>query len=144
MCRRAIWELLVHWDHLHETPLLWVHALISSGHYEHLVMPFGLANSPSIFPSFINNVFGVMLNRWVIIYIDDMLIYSQTYEDHVQHVRADLLTITYMVIPSGLLQPLPFPLRPWSHIFLDFNSNLTKSGLPSYSSPWITHSIWNS
>ncbi len=62
----------------------------TSGHYEYLVMPFGLSNSPSVFQAFINKVFRDMLNRWVIVYIDDILIYSDSYEDHVQHVRVVL------------------------------------------------------
>ncbi len=62
----------------------------TTGHYEYLVMPFGLANSPSVFQSFINEVFRDMLNRWVIIYIDDILIYSTSLEDHIKQVRAVL------------------------------------------------------
>ncbi len=62
----------------------------TSGHYEYLVMPFGLANSPSVFQAFMNDVFRDMLDRWVIVYIDDILIYSDTYEEHVRHVRAVL------------------------------------------------------
>ncbi|KAL1256449.1 hypothetical protein QQF64_011994 [Cirrhinus molitorella] len=62
----------------------------SAGHYEYLVMPFGLSNSPSCFQAFINVTFRDMLNRWVIVYIDDILIYSETLEDHVRHVRAVL------------------------------------------------------
>ncbi len=61
-----------------------------TGHYEYLVMPFGLANSPAVFQSFINEVFRDMLHRTVIIYIDDILIYSDTLKDHVQHVQAVL------------------------------------------------------
>ncbi len=62
----------------------------TTGHYEYLVMPFGLANSPSVFQSFINDVFRDMLNRWVIVYIDDILIYSTSLKDHVKQVRAVL------------------------------------------------------
>ncbi|KAI2650029.1 Transposon Tf2-6 polyprotein [Labeo rohita] len=62
----------------------------TSGHYEYRVMPFGLANSPSYFQAFVNEVFRDMLNRWVIVYIDDILVFSNTYADHVQHVRAVL------------------------------------------------------
>ncbi len=62
----------------------------TTGHYEYLVMPFGLANSPSVFQSFINDVFRDMLNRWVIVYIDDILIYSTTLKDHIKQVRAVL------------------------------------------------------
>ncbi|KAL0147695.1 hypothetical protein M9458_057004 [Cirrhinus mrigala] len=62
----------------------------TSGHYEYLVMPFGLANSPSYFQAFVNEVFRDMLNRWVIVYIDDILIFSNSYAEHIQHVRSVL------------------------------------------------------
>ncbi|KAL0187596.1 hypothetical protein M9458_014695, partial [Cirrhinus mrigala] len=62
----------------------------TSGHYEYRVMPFGLVNSPSFFQAFINEVFRDMLNRWVIVYTDDILIYSNSYTEHVKHVRAVL------------------------------------------------------
>ncbi len=62
----------------------------TTGHYEYLVMPFGLSNSPSVFQAFMNDVFRDMLNQWVIVYIDDILIYSQTYKEHVRQVRAVL------------------------------------------------------
>ncbi len=53
-------------------------------------MPFGLVNSPSVFQAFVNDVFRDMLNHWVIVYIDDILIYSDSYEDHVKQVRSVL------------------------------------------------------
>lgn len=59
----------------------------TSGHYEYLVMPYGLANSPSVFQNLINNALRNMLGRYVIAYIDDILIYSTSLEEHVQHVR---------------------------------------------------------
>ncbi len=62
----------------------------TSGHYEYLVMPFGLANSPSVFQAFMNDIFRDMLDRWVIVHIDDILIYSDTPEEHVRHVRSVL------------------------------------------------------
>ncbi|KAL0152283.1 hypothetical protein M9458_052006 [Cirrhinus mrigala] len=62
----------------------------TSGHYEYRVMPFGLANSPSYFQAFINEVFRDMLNRWVIVYIDDILIFSNSLSEHICHVRAVL------------------------------------------------------
>jgi len=70
----------------------------TTGHYETLVMPFGLANSPSVFQSFINDVFRDMLNRWVIVYIDDILIYSNSLQEHVQHVRAVLQRLIQQTI----------------------------------------------
>ncbi len=62
----------------------------TSGHYEYLVMPFGLANSPSVFQAFMNDIFHDMLDRWVIVYIDDILIYSDSQEEHIRHVRSVL------------------------------------------------------
>ncbi|KAL0198667.1 hypothetical protein M9458_007207, partial [Cirrhinus mrigala] len=63
----------------------------TSGHYEYLVMPFGLSNSPSVFQSLINDIFSRdMLNKFVIVYIDDILVYSENQQDHVNHVRAVL------------------------------------------------------
>ncbi len=62
----------------------------TSGHYEYRVMPFGLVNSPSVFQSFINDVFRDMLDHYVIVYIDDILVYSETLQEHVHHVRSVL------------------------------------------------------
>ncbi|KAI2655839.1 Transposon Tf2-6 polyprotein [Labeo rohita] len=59
----------------------------TTGHYEYRVMPFGLSNSPSIFQALVNDVFREELNRYVIVYIDDILVYSENLQDHVQHVR---------------------------------------------------------
>ncbi|KAL0183738.1 hypothetical protein M9458_019434, partial [Cirrhinus mrigala] len=59
----------------------------TTGHYEYRVMPFGLVNSPSIFQSFINDVFRDMLGRWVIIYMDDILVFSDSLKSHISHVR---------------------------------------------------------
>ncbi len=62
----------------------------TTGHYEYRVMPFGLVNSPSVFQSFINDVFRDMLDHYVIVYIDNILIYSETLQEHIQHVRSVL------------------------------------------------------
>ncbi|KAK3548098.1 hypothetical protein QTP70_004725 [Hemibagrus guttatus] len=59
-------------------------------HYEYLVMPFGLTNAPAVFQSLINEVFQDILGKWVIAYIDDILVYSTSLEEHVRHVRAVL------------------------------------------------------
>ncbi|KAI2645887.1 Transposon Tf2-9 polyprotein [Labeo rohita] len=62
----------------------------TSGHYEYRVMPYGMSNSPSVFQAFMNDIFRDMLDRWVIVYIDDILIYSHSMPEHIQHVRAVL------------------------------------------------------
>ncbi len=66
----------------------WKTAFITlSGHYEYQVMPYGLSNSPSVFQNFMNEIFQDILHKSVIIYIDDILIYSTNLSDHIQHVR---------------------------------------------------------
>ena len=57
------------------------------GLYEYTVMPFGLCNAPSTFQGMINDVFRDMLDVGVIAYMDDILIYSETIEEHVAMVR---------------------------------------------------------
>ncbi|KAK3566681.1 hypothetical protein QTP86_003194 [Hemibagrus guttatus] len=57
------------------------------GHYEYCVMPFGLTNTPAIFQALINEVFRDLLGRGVIDYIDDILVYSTSMEEHVRQVQ---------------------------------------------------------
>jgi hypothetical protein len=60
------------------------------GHYDFLVMPFSLANTPSIFMDLMNQVFHDFLNRFVVVFIDDLLIYSANHQDHASHLRSVL------------------------------------------------------
>ena len=55
------------------------------GHYEFLVMPFSLMNEPAAFIDLMNIVFSNYLDKFVIVFIDDILVYSKSHEDHEQH-----------------------------------------------------------
>ena len=56
-------------------------------HYKFLVMSFGLTNSPTEFMDLMNRVFQPYLGRFVIVFIDDILVYSGSPEEHSEHLR---------------------------------------------------------
>ncbi|KAK9399643.1 PEG10: Retrotransposon-derived protein PEG10 [Crotalus adamanteus] len=57
------------------------------GHFEYMVMPFGLTNAPRVFMHFMHNMFRDLLDRFVVIYLDVILIYSSSPREHWNHVR---------------------------------------------------------
>jgi len=63
------------------------------GHYEFLVMSFGLTNAPTSFMDLMNRVFRPYIDSFVIVFIDDILIYSRSKEEHEQHMRVVLQTL---------------------------------------------------
>jgi len=60
------------------------------GHYEYVVMPFGVTNAPAIFMDYMNRIFRHFLDKFVVVFIDDILIYLRTKEEHGEHLRSAL------------------------------------------------------
>jgi len=57
------------------------------GHYEDSVMPFGVTNAPGVFMEYMNRIFHAYLDRFVVVFIDDILIYSKSEEEHAEHLK---------------------------------------------------------
>lgn len=58
------------------------------GSFEFLVMPFGLTNAPATFGTLMNKVLSSLFDKFVVVYLNDIVIYSKTMAEHVGHLRA--------------------------------------------------------
>ena len=57
------------------------------GHFEFMVMPFGLCNAPASFQYLMNSIFREYLDQFVVVYLDDIMVYSRSYDDHLKHLE---------------------------------------------------------
>ena len=60
------------------------------GHFEFMIVPFGLTNAPATFMTLMHDIFHEFLDKFAIIYIDDILIYSKSMEEHEKHLELTL------------------------------------------------------
>ena len=83
--RTGYWQIRVAADDVAKTAFTSRH-----GHFEWLVLPMGLTNAPAEFMALMEHSFRDMLNKFVLVFLDDILVYSRTLEEHERHLRAVL------------------------------------------------------
>jgi hypothetical protein len=86
------------------------------GLYEFLVMPFGLTNAPATLQHIINSIFSEFLHRFVLVYMDDILVYNASLEDHAQHLSLVFQTLAahqFFIKPNKCASLLSIPWSIW-------------------------------
>nr|GEX60726.1 putative reverse transcriptase domain-containing protein [Tanacetum cinerariifolium] len=103
---------------------------IRYGHYELPVMPFGLTNAPAVFMDLMNRVCKPYLDKFIIVFIDDILIYSKDEKEHAEHLKAEHQR------PLGLLVQQAILKWKWDNIMMDFITKLPKSS-QGFDTIWV-------
>nr|GEY72913.1 reverse transcriptase [Tanacetum cinerariifolium] len=104
------------------------------GHYEFLVMPFGLTNAPAVFMDLMNRIFHEFLDKFVIVFTDDILVFSKSKEEHEDHLRTVLQTLRQEKLYAKFSKGLPGMnlVLPWPQLL---------STLPQYTSLALTQKV---
>ena len=93
------------------------------GKYEFLVMPFGLTNAPATFQTLVNNILRPFLDKFVVVYLDDITIYSNSFTEHMQHIKQVL-----KVLRQHQLYAQPYKCK-FNQVEIQFYGHIVGNGL---------------
>nr|GEW50091.1 retrotransposon protein, putative, unclassified [Tanacetum cinerariifolium] len=101
------------------------------GHYEFLIMPFGLTNTPSTFQALTNEIFKAFLRKFTLVFFDDILVYSQTMEEHAAYLQMVLETIRRHKLYAKLSKSV------FRTTHVEYLGYVISKGLPDFNEPFV-------